>query len=206
MKKAGIMGGTFNPIHLGHLIAAEEVREKLDLDYVVFLPSGNPPHKLESDVLEGRDRYEMVKLAVDDNDYFRTSDLEIRRTGKTYTYDTLKELGISYKDVEFYFLIGFDTLRDMETWKNIREVFKMTTFVVVNRGNLREEMREEIARKISLYNAKILVVDMPNIDVSSTDIRARVSRGKSIRYLVPHRVYEYIMNRGLYRSEGNEGI
>lgn len=205
MKKAGIMGGTFNPIHIGHLIAAEEVREKLDLDYVIFLPSGNPPHKAESDVLEGRERYEMVRLAVEDNNCFRASDLEISRTGKTYTYDTLMDLRNSYKDIEFYYLIGFDTLRDMETWKNIREVFMMTTFVVVNRGSLKDEMSEEIARKISLYNAKILVVEMPGIDVSSTDIRARVSGGKSIRYLVPHRVYDYIMNRGLYRSEGNEG-
>jgi nicotinate-nucleotide adenylyltransferase len=206
MKKAGIMGGTFNPIHIGHLIAAQEVLERLELDYIIFLPAGNPPHKAESDVIEANHRYEMVKLAVEKNNRFYISDIEIKREGKTYTYDTLIELKKFYYDVEFSFLLGYDTLRDMDTWKRVDEVFKLTSFVVVNRGNLPEDMNEEINKKKTYYDAKISVVSIPEIDISSTEIRDRISKGRNVQYLVPEKVNDYILTQGLYRGATNERI
>jgi nicotinate-nucleotide adenylyltransferase len=206
MKKAGIMGGTFNPVHIGHLIAAQEVLEALGLDYILFLPTGNPPHKAESEVIESIHRYGMVEAAIKDNGNFIVNDIEIKREGKTYTYDTLMELRMLYSDTKFYFLMGYDTLRDMDTWKRVEDVFKLAKFVVVNRGNHPTDMEAEIEKKRCRYGAEIIVVNIPEIEISSTEIRNRICSGNSIKYLVPESVEKYITTKRLYRGEINERL
>jgi nicotinate-nucleotide adenylyltransferase len=206
MIKTGIMGGTFNPIHMGHLIAAEEVCCKLKLDRIVFIPTGNPPHKSKSEVISSRQRYEMTVLAAANNEKFIVSDIETNRKGLCYSYDTLSKLNNLYPDNEFYFIIGFDTLKELDTWKKINEVFIMCRFVVVNRDNNEFEMNEEIKAKKAHYGADIDIVRIPSIDISSTDIRKRINNGQNIRYMVPDEVYKYIIQNGLYRGDINEKL
>lgn len=198
MMKLGILGGTFNPIHIGHLIAAQEVQDSLMLDKVIFMPTGNPPHKEEREVVSAEHRLQMVKLAVDKNPVFEASDLEVNRGGKTYTYDTLMDLKKTYKDCEIYFIVGFDTLKDMDSWKNINDVFKMCIFVVVNREAPTSEVTDEINHKRLKYSSDIRMVTIPDIRVSSTEIRERIKEGRSIRYLMPQDVVDYIRYKGLY--------
>lgn len=202
MQRIGILGGTFNPLHLGHLIAAQEVLNKINLDRIVFIPSGDPPHKRKEDLASAKDRYEMVKLSIEDNKYFDISDIEIKRQGKTYTYDTLKELHKIYYGNSIHFIIGYDAFRDIDSWMNIDEVFKLANFIVVNRGQSKDELLEEAKKKEIKYNTKIDIVNIPNIEISSTNIRDRVNENKSINYLVCDRVREYIFKKGLYRVEG----
>jgi nicotinate-nucleotide adenylyltransferase len=200
MKSIGIMGGTFNPIHIGHLIAAEEVSDKMNLDKVIFIPVGNPPHKEDKIIADSKHRLEMVKLATKNNSKFFVSEIEINRDGITFTYDTLIELHKIYKETKIYFIIGFDTLKDIDTWKRIDDVCKLCSFIVVNRNNISKEMSNEIEKKKGKYKCDIHVVDIPNIEVSSTNIRERISLKRSIKYIVTEKVSEYIYNIGLYRS------
>lgn len=206
MQRIGILGGTFNPIHLGHVIAAQEVLYKMKLDRIIFIPSGCPPHKSNSKLVSAIDRYEMVKLAIEGDDNFSISDIEIKRVGKTYTYDTLIELHKMYYGNKLYFIIGFDSLKEMDMWMRAEDLFKLTEFIVVNRGNRDCEMDYEIKKKESLYGGKIHVVDIPDIGISSTDIRRRVKDGEGIRYLVADEVMNYIKMKGLYTNEFTEGI
>jgi nicotinate-nucleotide adenylyltransferase len=201
MRKIGIMGGTFNPIHMGHLIAAQEVLNKMNMDKVIFIPTGNPPHKSKNQVISAIDRYEMVKLAIKSNDGFEISDIETKRAGQTYSYDTLTELHNMYYETQFYFIIGFDTLKEIDTWKRVSDVCSMTKFIVVNRGNTCNEIKKEILIKENKYNCNFILVDIPDIKVSSTDIRDRIKTSKSIKYLVTNEVEEYIKQKGLYLSE-----
>lgn len=201
MQSIGIMGGTFNPVHIGHLIAAQEVLNKMNMDKIIFIPTGNPPHKNKDEVLSALDRYEMVKLAVRNNEEFDISDIEIKREGQTYTYDTLKELHNIYYGIQFYFIIGFDTLKEIDTWKNINAVCSLTNFIVVNRGNNSKEISEEILIKEKKYGQKFILVEIPDIEISSTDIRDRIKNNKSIKYLVTNEVEEYIKQKGLYKVE-----
>lgn len=201
MQNIGIMGGTFNPIHIGHLIAAQEVLNKMKMDKIIFIPTGNPPHKNKREVIASVDRYEMVKLAIKNNNVFEACDVEIRREGHTYTYDTLIELHNKHHETKFYFIIGFDTLKEIDTWYKIHDVCKMTSFIVVNRGNTSREIEEEALLKESKYNCKISIVEIPDIQISSTDIREKLKNNKSIKYLVTDEVEEYIMQKGLYKYE-----
>lgn len=201
MKSIGIMGGTFNPIHMGHLIAAQEVRDKMNLDSIIFIPTGNPPHKKNSDILIAYHRINMVKLALGNNGNFHFSDMEINRSGKTYSYDTLMELHKLYCDFKFNFIIGYDILKEIDTWKKINEVCKLCSFTVVNRNNNYSEMTHEIEDKRAKYGAQITVVDIPNIEISSTNIRERLLSNKSIKYLVSESVENYIYANGLYVSQ-----
>lgn len=203
MQKIGIMGGTFNPVHMGHLIAAQEVLEEMNMDRVLFIPTGNPPHKSKKEVISPDDRYEMVRRAVKNNTGFEVSDIEIKREGETYSYHTLMELHNKYPDAKLYFIIGFDTLKELDTWYRIQEVCKMTDFIVVNRGNTTEEIEEEIQNREKRYNCKFSIVTIPDIQISSTDIRERLKNKRSIKYLVTKEVEEYIMQRELYR-DGHE--
>lgn len=206
MQKIGIMGGTFNPVHVGHLIAAQEVLGEGNMDRVLFIPTGNPPHKSKSEVISSADRYEMVRLVVRDNPGFEASDIEIKREGATYSYHTLIELHKEYPGAKMYFIIGFDTLKELDTWYRIQEVCKMTEFIVVNRGNTTWELEEEILIRERRYNCKFTIVKIPDIQISSTDIRERLKNNKSIKYFVTKEVEEYIMQKGLYRNGHENNI
>ena len=187
--RIGILGGTFNPIHIGHLILAEEAHFKLKLDKLVFVPAFVPPHKNSSEVINAKDRLEMVRLAIEDNPAFDLSTFEIDSKKKSYSIDTLKEFrGVYGEDAELCFITGSDSLKDLFSWKNINDIFKISKFIVANRpGYPIKDVPKEVDT----------VVITP-IEVSSLDIRKRLAESRSIRYLVPEKVRKYISERKLY--------
>lgn len=200
MQNIGLFGGTFNPIHFGHLIIANEVLQNLKLDKIIFIPTGLPPHK-NTEVLQGIHRYEMVKLAIEDNPYFEVSDIEIKRLNYSYTYDTLTELQNKYYVNKFCFIIGYDAFLEIDSWKNVREVFKMARFIVVNRNVESREILRLIGEKCNKFDGEAIYLRVPNIEISSTEIRKRIKEGKSIKYMVPDKVIDYIQKNNLYRGD-----
>lgn len=198
--KVGIMGGTFNPIHIGHLIIGEITRQEYCLDEIIYIPVGDPPHKPSKEIARAEHRYNMVAKAIEDNSKFRLSDIEIRRTGKTYTIDTLEELNRVYRgDVEFYFIVGGDMLLELKGWKRADELFRKCVFVVYNRwGFSNDKVKKEVENLRRLYAAQILFVHGPLIDISSTYIRDSIKNGISVKYLVPDNVLHYIEENGIY--------
>ncbi len=188
--KIGILGGTFNPVHIGHLILAEEAAGKLKLDKVIFMPVYIPPHKNSPDLIEAEHRYQMCILATKNNPNFEVSKLEIEREGKSYSVETLKELRKKYgKDVQLFFLTGSDSLKELFSWKDVDDIFKLSQFVVAQRpGYPIERLPEEVK-----------VVLITPIEVSSSLIRQRIKEEKSIRYLVPDEVRDYIIGHKLYK-------
>ncbi|NLY44869.1 MAG: nicotinate-nucleotide adenylyltransferase [Tissierella sp.] len=198
--KIGIMGGTFNPIHHGHLILSEYIRTKADLDKIVFIPTGTPPHKNHNDILDSRTRLKMVELAISSNPFFICSDIEVSRTKLTYTIDTLIELKSLYLDCELYMIIGADTLLSLYTWKDYAKVLSLVNFIVADRFGLNtNDVLGEIEKLNNQFEADIVSVKSPVIDISSTIIRDRVKKGLSIKYLVPEIIEDYIFENNLYR-------
>jgi len=204
-QRLGILGGTFDPIHYGHLVIAEEIRETMGLEKVIFIPSGNPPHKKNIKVTQAIHRYNMVKLAIDSNPYFEVSTIEIEREGYSYTIDTLKQLKQIYgQDTTLFFMTGADVIPELVTWRSFENLFTLCEFVAVLRpGFERESLLEKIEYYKNNYKAIIHIVDAPLIGISSTIIRERVKKGKTIKYLVPESVEKYIKENGLYSFDRN---
>lgn len=203
-KRLGILGGTFDPIHVGHLIMAEAVRQRYDLSKVLFIPSARPPHKEERAVTDAAHRFQLVSLAVGDNPFFEVSDVEMNREGKCYTVDTLRSIQANEGQLtDCFFIIGGDSVPELRTWRNIEELAKLCTLVVVPRPGWEAERlaREDLGLPEWIRETLIgNVVSAPLIGLSSTDIRETIERNKSIRYLVPRAVEEYIVAHGLYRK------
>lgn len=199
IMKIGLLGGTFNPIHMGHLIISEYIREVFPLDKVIFIPTGDPPHKNESTLIPALDRYEMTKLAIKTNPYFDVSDIELKRVGKSYTSDTIDAFKAELPQDELYFIIGGDILDELISWKDIRDVFKKIGFIMIGRNRLKDN---EIMKKINdynkEYNSTIYYIEGPQIEISSTLIRELIKEKKSIRYLVPKEIEDYILYHDLY--------
>jgi nicotinate-nucleotide adenylyltransferase len=194
--RLGIFGGAFDPIHNGHLLLAEQCREQCQLDEVWFVPTNIPPHKKAGSLSPDADRVEMLKLATAGRPEFVVSEIELQREEVSWTVDTLRLLHEQRPDDELFFLIGADSLRDFPTWKEPEAIAELATVVAVNRGEASLEeltvgLRPELA-------ASVRLVTMPGSSISSTDLRSRVSAGKSIRYLVPRAVEEFISARKLY--------
>jgi len=200
VKRIGILGGTFDPIHNGHLIMAEIIRGAFELDRVLFIPSGNPPHKKNQTVTDAEHRYNMVCEALKGNPYFEKSRIEVDREGYTYTIDTLGILNEQYRGIaDLYYIIGADVLYDLLTWKDYEKVFGICKFIAALRpGTGKEGFRERIKYLEDRVSASILEAEIPLIEISSTMIRNRVKEGKSIKYLVPETVENYIKKEGLY--------
>lgn len=201
MRKIGISGGTFDPIHNGHLILTEMVREQYDLERVVFIPSGTPPHKPISGVTDAEHRFRMVECAVSTNPYFTASHIEIDRKGYTYTIDTLKHLKQIYGDeTKLFFITGADVIWDLTAWRRFDEIFGMCEFVTALRPGYKKEVFEkEIEYLRDKYSARIHLAEIPLIQISSTAIREKVRNNNSIKYLVPECVESYIIENGLYK-------
>lgn len=188
--KIGILGGTFNPPHLGHLILAETVREKLKLDKVVFIPANIPPLKGKEVLPDGETRWQMVKLLVEGNRHFEASRIEIERGSVSYTFETLRILKKFYgESVQLFFIAGADVLKKIHLWENIEEIFKLSQFVVVTRKNFKIP---------SSLPKNIRILKMNTVEISSTGIREKIRQGKSIRYLVCDAVRDFILKKKLY--------
>lgn len=201
-RKIGISGGTFDPIHYGHLIVAEEIRESMALDKVIFIPSGDPPHKAGKGVTEVEHRFNMVKLAIETNPHFEASSIEIEREGYSYTADTLSQLKQIYgEETSLFFMTGADVIPQLVNWRNFERLFSLCEFVAVLRpGFARQALLSEIDYLKKNYKAIIHVEDTPLIGISSTIIREHVKKNKSIKYLVPEKVELYIKENNLYKQ------
>lgn len=186
-KRVGILGGTFNPVHNGHLIIAEQVRDKLKLDKVYLMPNAEPPHIDPKEASPKKQRLEMLALAIEDNQDFDIETIELESEGKSYTYDTMDILTTLHPDTLFYFIIGADMVEYLPKWYRIDELVEMIQFVGVKRPGY---------SLVTEY--PIIAIDVPDIAISSTGIRNAVKLGESIKYLVPAKVQRYIEKEGLY--------
>lgn len=199
--RLGLFGGTFDPPHFGHLVAAQEAAEQLGLERVLFLPAGRPPHKLGEPVSPFAARRRMVELAIADNPCFELSLLDAEQSGPSYTVDLLgcvrRALG---PGPELYFLVGMDSLRDLATWREPARVLEQCILVAVSRPGYPPPDLREVERQVPGAAERVLVLETPGVDISSTDLRERVAAGRSIRYLVPEPAREFIAERGLYRT------
>ena len=205
MSRLGVFGGTFDPIHFGHLRVAEEVRNYLHLEKILFLPSFRPPHKLEEEISEAQTRYEMVVLALEDHPQCEVSDMEIRKGGISFTVETLTVLRKSCPKTELFLIMGIDQLIEMETWKDPKTIFQLAHVVVMSRPSTAEngllEIRNLLSKmEIGDWESRILWVEVTPVDISSTMIRERVCRGESIADLLPQKVEEYILQKKLNKN------
>jgi nicotinate-nucleotide adenylyltransferase len=187
MKKVGIFGGTFDPPHYGHLLIANEVLSELNLDEIWFMPNQEPPHKKKSDRVRNEDRLQMLTLAIEGNPAFKVETIELQRVGPSYTVDTIKLLNEQFSAHQFYFIIGADMIEYLPKWRNIAQLVKLVQFVGVNRPSYSTQTDYPIDN-----------VDVPAMGVSSSMIRDRVKKGKTVRYLLPDSVIHYIEEKHLY--------
>ncbi len=189
MKRIGIFGGTFNPIHIGHLVLAQTVYEQCKLDKIIFVPSNLPPLRKIKQLASAKDRYNMVKLAIKGNSDFVLSDFEIKREGKSYSIDTLEHFKDIYsKGTKLFFIIGGDNFAELRLWRDIDNIKKIVTFIVVNRpGSVVRSSR-----------AKHVLVAMPGIGVAASHLRKKIKKEQSIKYLAPNSVAQYIHSHKLY--------
>ncbi|MCQ2363056.1 MAG: nicotinate-nucleotide adenylyltransferase [Acidaminococcaceae bacterium] len=198
MRPWGILGGSFDPIHNGHILLAQEVRDRLQLEKVIFIPAYVAPHKIGQSFASAADRFAMTALAVEGINDFSVSDMELRRGSVSYTVDTMLELRKMYPRQEFYFIIGADSVPQLKTWNRIEELFSLVKFAAVYRPGYEDVLdraREDFGRQAE----RIVMVHTTEYDVSSTAIRQKVQAGQSISDMVPAAVAEYIEKNGLYR-------
>lgn len=200
-KKIGIMGGTFNPIHYGHLLVAEDARTYCNLDEIIFIPSGNSYMKDTSEIIDGKMRYEMVSLAIAGNTAFSISDMEIKRNGHTYTYETLEELNKIYPDTDFYFILGADNLFTIEKWKYADKIMQNCTLIVASRDEKdKQDLTQKANSLFKSFHATIEILPERKIDLSSTEIRKKIRENKPVIYMTPQSVISYINKNALYHS------
>lgn len=199
-KRVGIMGGTFNPIHIGHLIIAEAAYEAYNLDEVLFVPSGVSYMKDQSEILDAKKRVHMTGLAIEDNPHFALSTIEIDRDGNSYSYETLETLRKQNPDTEYFFLVGSDTLFALETWKHPEILLPSCTILVAVRNGVPMEKMQEHAKYLEeKFGGSIKLLTTPNIEISATDIRNRLADGRNVKYFVPDSVLEFIHKYDLYK-------
>jgi len=200
LKKVGIMGGTFDPIHFGHLVIAEQIRCEYNLEKIIFVPAGIPPHKTYLNVSDSKHRYFMTLLATITNPYFEVSKIEIENNEISYTINTMKKLkDMVHKDTELFFITGADAICDLDTWKDVAGLLSLSSFIAATRPGLDSAY---VGRKINelqeKYNTTIRRVSVPALAISSTDIRNKVKDKQSIKYLLPESVEYYILKHKLY--------
>jgi len=213
-KKIGLFGGTFNPIHLGHLRGAEEIRETFGLQEVVFIPAAIPPHKVAEGVAEARHRLQMVRLATASNPGFSTTDIELARAGKSYSIDTIRYFRERHPD-GLFFILGGDAFEEIETWKEFQQLFSLCNFIVMTRPGFRKtpsnsqlpkslvpvfRYDEEIKGWMHTSGHTLHFKEITYLDISSTKVRELIERGVSVRYLIPAEVEAYVEQHGLYRK------
>lgn len=196
------MGGTFDPIHFGHLMLGRQAFKEYKLDEVWYMPSRQPPHKAGQHITSSSERLAMVELAIRDMPYFKLSDFELKRMqGNTYTADTLRLLKETYSDTEFFFIVGADSLFDIEKWYHPDQVLRLTTFLIAERelGDRDKTLDEQVDYLEEKYNANILRLHSKEKDISSEEIRRTIQLGGTVESLIPDAVYAYIKENNLYR-------
>ncbi len=197
----GLMGGTFNPIHIGHLIIAEWIKDEWGLEKIVFIPAGNPPHKRKNDLIDPNIRYKLVETAIGSNKSFEISDFEIVKEDISYTIDTILYFRSIYKTERLYFIIGADTLFQLEKWRGFKDLAKMVEFITYSRwGYDKLHIEERIHTLANNYGFKIYYSNGPEIQISSSSIRDRLKSGLSIRYMVLDSVIKEIEKKNLYKG------
>lgn len=202
LKKYGIMGGTFDPIHYGHLVIANEVLSLFDLDKIIFIPTGTPPHKVVAGLTSSYHRYMMTQFATMTNSDFDVSDIEATKSTVSYTIDTIRELTSGNLEDKFYFITGTDAVLELPTWKNTAEILSLCTFIAVNRpGYVVEGLDKKINAITEKYGGKIFITKVPQLHISSTDIRNRIFSDRPVKYLLPETVEQYILKNGLYKEK-----
>jgi nicotinate-nucleotide adenylyltransferase len=201
--RLGIFGGTFDPVHFGHLLLAESAREQLRLDEVWFIPAATPPHKRDRELTPAKQRLEMLELGIAGNEAFRVSTLELDRGGVSYTADTLRQILQQHPDAELFLLMGADSLRDLVTWREPEEVCRLAVPAVVRRGgqpDLDFSVLQSLVSPERLETIRASEVAISAVDFSSTDLRERAANGRSLRYRTPRAVEKFIETQKLYRA------
>lgn len=218
LQKVGLFGGTFDPVHYGHLRAAEEIREILKLEKIYFVPNSVPPHKATPGIASPQDRLKMLQLALDENNSFGISDIEIKRGGKSYTIDTLRYFSDAFPEFDLYFIAGSDQFSEIAAWKDYRKILTESNFVVIERpgsgfelpGTLPLEIKDDFryyrrCSNLTVYinknSSTLSLVKIDGLEISSTKIRDLANKLKSIKYLVPSSVETYILEHGIYTKE-----
>lgn len=191
MKKIGLLGGTFDPPHIGHLVIAEEAHDACKLDEVWFIPVNQPPHK-ERMVTSSHHRYNMVKAAIETNAHFRVHDIELNREGRSYTVDTIRQLNRLYPEYQFYFILGGDMVKDLPNWHGIDELAQLVTFIAFEREGT-GSVPAHIAGSVRKINS-------PRIDISSSELRDRLKKHQTTAYFIEGSVRDYIEEHGLYET------
>jgi nicotinate-nucleotide adenylyltransferase len=199
-ERIGVFGGSFDPVHMGHLTIAQDAVEQLELDRLIFVPAAVPPHKQGRTLADGRYRFEMLQLATESNLSFEVSDMELQRGGVSYTFDTMTQVQFEHPGAELFFIVGIDSLTILHAWRNVDKLLEMCTIVPFARGG---EDAARVAGQIQLpepWKTKLLerLIRIHEIEISASDIRMRLAEGLSIRYLVPPEVEMYIAEHGLY--------
>ncbi len=204
-KSLGIIGGTFDPIHYGHLLAAEWANEVFQLDELIFIPAARPPHKDQAGIIKGQHRYRMVELAIQDNPAFSLSSLELERSGNSYTIDTVRHYLADEPKLDIRFILGVDALQLIYTWKEVAQLIKLCRFIVVTRPGYQLDRHDPVFATVpaELWD-RIELLAIPGLEISSSEIRQRVTAGQSVRYLLPPQVNDYIKKNNLYRNETND--
>ncbi len=202
--RLGVMGGTFDPIHYGHLFAAEEAAYRFELERVLFIPVGVPPHKATGESLPAEERYRMTAIAVEGNPRFEASRFELERPGKSFTIDTMRELRDTFPaGTQLFFIVGSDSILDIKTWKQPAQLLEEFPMVVATRPGYDlhhiDEVLPDGVKWVDESGSHVMVVEIPGLDISSTEIRRRVSQGRPTRYMLPEAVRLYIDEKGFYR-------
>ena len=209
IRKIGILGGSFDPVHIGHLIIAEQISERLTLDSVLVIPCNTPPHKDAVNLTPGGRRFRMVELAIEGNPRFRACDIELTRGGVSYSVDTVTSLKLQYgPGTEFYFLVGADSLIELAAWREYKRLLSLCTVVTAVRPGCDLSSwpsQDGLCTREEISDLKRHVMETPLIDISSTEIRRRRQSGESIRYLVPDAVEQYVIEHSLYVSHDRHG-
>lgn len=202
-RRIGFLGGTFNPIHNGHLLIAESAREDLELEKVIFIPSGCSYMKSDIIMPDGMTRLAMTQLAIRDNPFFELSDMEVARSGNTYTFETLEQLAAEYPETELVFIVGADTLFMMEHWKEPGRIFAKAIIAAAVREDKNSwEVKQQMAYLREAWQADIRLLPVKNYAFSSTQIRAMAAAGQSLRYLIPEAVRDYMLQHQIYGAKG----
>ncbi len=200
-KKIGLLGGTFNPIHIGHLLLGLSAKEYFNLDEIWLLPTGYSYLKAGKVEASASERYEMCQLAIEGLENFKCCDVEINREGPSYTYETLLELNANYPNNKFYFIIGSDSLFMLDNWKNPDIILKESEIIAAVRGNENQEkVKEQIEFLREKYHQEIHLLPFMNLEISSSELRSRIENKQTVKYLIPDKVLDYIEDKGFYKK------